>query len=188
MQKLIEDYIKESSRVKLTLLSQTETILKIAQLLVEVSKNGGEIVSCGNGGSACDAIHFTEELVARYLRERPGIRARHLCDPGILTCWGNDYSFDGVFQRQVEALMTSRDALVVFTTSGNSKNVLLALEAARKIGVKTVALLGKGGGKAKDLADLSCIVDSDVTSHIQESHEAIMHILCDIVERTLFFS
>jgi D-sedoheptulose 7-phosphate isomerase len=182
----ISEYLTESARVKTSLCSQAETIHQIGQAIAGVYRNGGRLYACGNGGSACDAMHLVEELVARYLRERPGLAAHHFADPGTLTCWGNDYDFSSVYERQVQAFVTEKDVLVVFTTSGNSENILKALAAAKAKGAKTVALLGKGGGKAKGLATHELIVDSKVTSHIQESHIAVVHLLCEYVETALF--
>lgn len=179
-------YLSETARVTLSLAQQSDQFNAIATTLVQVAKQGGTIYSCGNGGSTCDALHITEELVARYKRERPGIRAQHFCDAATLTCWSNDYNFDGVFARQVETHLTKDDALLVFTTSGNSKNILAALEAAKKVGAKRIAFLGKGGGKAKALADLAIVVESETTAHIQEAHMTLVHTLCDVIENQLF--
>ena len=165
---------------------QSEKIAQIVTTLASTIKQGGRIYACGNGGSACDAMHLVEELVARYQRERPGIRAQHLLDTGTITCWANDYTFDEIFERQVDTLVTKLDALVVFTTSGNSQNILRALAAANKLGATTIALLGKNGGAAKSLSKLSLIVSSEVTANIQESHITLVHIICDQLEQLLF--
>mgnify|MGYP000729917480 CR=1 FL=1 len=182
----IESYFKESARVKAGLTNQANTVSQIAALLEKVSRAGGTIYSCGNGGSACDSMHLTEELVAIYYRNRPGIRAQHFQDAGTLTCWSNDREFEGVFERQVETFLTKNDCLLCFTTSGNSKNILRAIAAATRIGAPTVALTGKGGGAAKAQATISLVVDSDTTSHIQEAHIAVVHMLCELVETSLF--
>ncbi len=183
---IIETHIQRSAEVKLSLLKHTSTIEQIISCFHDVVTTGGTIYSCGNGGSACDAMHFTEELVARYEMERPGIRAHHLCDPGTITCWANDYDFETIFKRQVETHLTDKDVLVCFSTSGNSENVLSALAAAHQRGAKTVALLGKNGGKAKNIAKLSLVVDSDTTAYIQEAHIMLVHIFCDTLERQLY--
>lgn len=150
--------------------------------LVDVVRTGGTIYSCGNGGSACDAMHLTEELVARYKKDRPGIKAHHLMDPGTLTCWSNDYEFNGVFERQVETFCGPKDALIVFTTSGNSENILRAIKSAKSKGTLVIGLLGKDGGKAAPLCDVSLIVPSDATERIQEIHITLVHILCEALE------
>ncbi len=183
---ITSEHIAETIEVKKSLLTQTEEISDIASVLVSVFKNNGKVLVAGNGGSTCDSMHFSEELVARYLRERPGLPVQNLCDSSVITCWSNDYSFNDVFRRQVQAFGKENDALLVFTTSGSSKNILLALEEANKIGMQTIALLGKDGGEAKNLAKHSFIVKSYTTSRIQEAHAVIIHILCELIELTLF--
>ena len=182
----IAQYTKQSSRVIESLAAQQAQILELSALFLRVATAGGRIYTCGNGGSACDAMHFAEELVARYLRERPGIRAQHLIDSGTITCWANDYDFHSVFRRQVETLAGKDDVVVGFTTSGNSENICQALGAANSLGALSIAFTGKGGGKIKDIAKHSLIVDSNVTSQIQEAHIVLVHMLCDILERQLF--
>lgn len=186
MSNFIEQHLRAAARTTESLVTQQGAIEAIANKLVEVARSGGTIFACGNGGSACDAMHLAEELVARYKRERPGIRAQHLCDAGVLTCWSNDYSYQDVFRRQVETFMTPRDALVCFSTSGNSENVLRALTAAKGRGAVRIGLLGKGGGKALELCDQAIVVPSDVTAHVQEAHIVVLHILCEILENKLF--
>lgn len=153
----------------------------IAQL-IKVIEQGGTIYSCGNGGSACDAMHFTEELVARYKKERVGIKASHFMDPGTLTCWANDYKWDGVFERQAQTFCGPKDALVVFSTSGNSSNIIKAIEAAKSKGSWVLGLLGKDGGKAASLCDTAIIVPSNATERIQEIHITLVHIFCEEIE------
>ncbi|MCC6219866.1 MAG: SIS domain-containing protein [Deltaproteobacteria bacterium] len=182
----IEEHIKESARVKLSLLDHVGSINRAVEILVNTVRDGGRVYSCGNGGSACDAMHLSEELVARYKMHRPGIPAHHLCDAGVITCWANDYSFNEIFERQVATFVTSKDALVAFSTSGNSINIVKAVEKAKEIGAVSIALLGKGGGKARDIANLSVVVQSDITAHIQEAHIAIVHIICEQLEMKLF--
>jgi D-sedoheptulose 7-phosphate isomerase len=138
--------------------------------------HGNKVLTAGNGGSAADALHLAEELVGRFDKERPSLPAVCLCaDPTLLTCIGNDYGFDRLFSRQVEGLGRPGDVLVVFTTSGNSPNLILALETARSRGLKTVAVLGKTGGAAKGKADHEIIVPSSVTARIQEVHTFVLH-------------
>ncbi|MCL4149502.1 UNVERIFIED_CONTAM: hypothetical protein GTU68_021517 [Idotea baltica] len=131
-------------------------------------------------------MHFAEELVARYHRERPGIRAQHLIDSGTITCWANDYDFDTVFARQIETLATSDDVVIGFTTSGNSPNVLNALEAANSLSAYSVAFTGKGGGKAMGLANEAFVIESDTTAYIQVAHMCMIHMICDVLEQRLF--
>lgn len=183
----IQKYLLQSAELSQKLAEQSAKIAGIGEVLINVFKNGGHLYACGNGGSSCDAMHLVEELVARYKRERPGIPAHHFIDGPTLTCWGNDYDYVSAFERQASTLLTARDTLVAFTTSGNSENIIRALNAAKAKGATTVALLGKGGGKAKGLADYELIVESEITSHIQEAHMAIVHLLCEQVEVGLFF-
>ena len=147
---------------------------------------GGKLLCCGNGGSACDAAHFTAEIAGRYLLERKGYPAIDLtADHSILTALINDYPPDEVFARQVVAQGTAGDVLCAFTTSGNSQNVKLALEAAKAHGLKTVAFLGKGGGKCKGLADVELIVPADVTARVQEMHLLLYHTICEALDPVL---
>lgn len=179
-------HIKDSIETKNKLLLQADELVVISNGLVDILKNGGRIYSCGNGGSSCDAMHLTEELVARYLRERPGIPAQHFCDNSIMTCWSNDYSFDSVFERQVQTFVTAKDAFIIFSTSGNSTNILKAVDAANAAGALTVGFLGKGGGQAKHKVNMSLVVNSDTTARVQEAHGLIIHVLCELIETDLF--
>ena len=186
MKEQIRAHLERSSQVKLSLLDSAPQIAGIIDTLVTALRAEGTIYTCGNGGSTCDAMHFVEELVARFDRSRPGIRAQHFCDSATLTCWSNDYEFAGAFERQVKTFCTPKDALLVFSTSGKSPNVVRAIEAANAIGTKTVALLGKGGGPAKGLAKQSLVVSSDSSAHIQEAHIAVVHIICEAIETSLY--
>lgn len=186
MSSVITAHLLESNRIKSALVEHAPQIEAIATTLERTVRQGGVIYVCGNGGSACDSMHFVEELVARYKMDRPGIKAKHLCDPAILTCWSNDYDFNSVFARQIETFVGPTDAVVCFTTSGNSPNILRALEVANNRQAATIGLLGKDGGKAKALAAQSVVVPSDVTAHIQEAHITIVHILCELLETRLF--
>jgi len=147
---------------------------------------GGRLYACGNGGSACDAMHLVEELVARYKRERPGLPAHHLMDAATLTCWSNDYDYASAFRRQVEAMVRPGDVLVAISTSGNSENVLATVAPARERGALTIGLAGKDGGRLRELCEEILIVPSDATERIQEGHITVIHLLCDLVERMLF--
>lgn len=165
----------------------TPLIAEMAVFLSATFKRGGKLLVMGNGGSAADSQHFAAEIVSRFRMERPALPAVALStDTSILTAIGNDYGFDVVFRRQIEALALPGDMVVGISTSGNSVNVLKALELARKKGCRTVALLGRGGGSIKEVCDLALIVPSDDTPRIQEGHIAIIHIVCDLVEKALF--
>ena len=162
-------------------------IAKLVSLLVETFNRGGKLLVMGNGGSAADAQHFVAEIVGRFKMERRGLPAIALStDTSILTAIGNDYGFDKVFRRQVEALAVPGDLIVGISTSGNSPNVLQALELAREKGCCTVGLLGKDGGSIKDVCDLALIVPTGDTPRVQEGHITIIHIVCDLLEKTMF--
>lgn len=181
----IQKLIADSADLKLAVSKDreiTERIAEIAESLQKSLSQGGTIYACGNGGSACDAIHLVEELVARFKRERKGYRAKHFMDPGVLTCWSNDYEYTTAFQREVETFCTPKDILIGITTSGNSENICVAFEAAKQIGTKTIGLLGKSGGKAKDICDLPLVIPSETTERIQEVHILVIHILCELLE------
>lgn len=162
-------------------------ITEMAGLLRDTFRNGGKLLVMGNGGSAADAQHFAAEMVGRFKLERKALPAvAFSTDTSILTAIGNDYGFDKVFRRQVEALAVEGDVVVGISTSGNSPNVLTALELARERGCRTIGLLGKDGGTIKAACDLALIVPSHDTPRVQEGHIAIIHIVCDLVERALF--
>jgi D-sedoheptulose 7-phosphate isomerase len=157
-----------------------------ATMIIELYRNSGNLFICGNGGSHCDAMHFAEELTGRFRKNRRALGALALGDSSHLTCVGNDYGFDYVFERQIEGLGKPRDLLVGISTSGNSRNVILAIEKAKEMGLKTVCLLGKDGGYLKDLADLSLIIPAQTADRIQEVHIKIIHSVIEAVERVLF--
>jgi len=156
------------------------------QLMVDAYKSQGRVFSCGNGGSMCDAMHFAEELTGRFRKERAPLAAMAINDPSHLTCVANDYGYDFVFSRYVEAWGNRGDVLLAISTSGNSPNVINAVESAKKKGMKVVGLLGKNGGKLKDMVDISLIVDSQVSDRIQEVHIKCIHIFIEGIERNLF--
>jgi D-sedoheptulose 7-phosphate isomerase len=183
---LIRDALDESARVKLALREQAPAIQRIAVRISDAFRAGHRLYACGNGGSACDAMHLVEELVARYKRDRPGLPAHHLMDPATLTCWSNDYEYATAFQRQAETMIRPGDVLIALSTSGNSPNVLLAVDAANQRGALTVGLTGKDGGRMRESCRESIVVPSDATERIQEGHITIIHLLCELVERILF--
>ena len=146
-------------------------------------KSGGKLLICGNGGSAADSQHFAAELVGRYKKERKALPAISLTtDTSALTAIGNDYGFERVFTRQVEALGKKGDILVALSTSGNSPNILAAIEAAKKLGMQVIGMAGQGGGKMKSLCDTCICIPSSNTPRIQEAHITIIHVICAIVE------
>ena len=148
--------------------------------------NGGTLFWCGNGGSAADSQHLAAELVGRFKKNRKALRSVALTtDTSVLTCVANDYSYEDIFSRQLEALARPDDVLVAISTSGNSENVVRALKKSKDLGVKTIAFLGKDGGQAKSIADLAIVIPSDSTARIQEAHILIGHILCNLIEKGL---
>jgi len=162
-------------------------VRRFADLCHETLTGGGHLLACGNGGSMCDAMHFAEEWTGRFRGNRRALPAIAFSDPSQLTCIANDFGYDEVFARQVEAHGRAGDLLVLLSTSGNSPNCLRAAAAARDLGVRTVGLLGKGGGKLRTQVDLAIVVPRAETSdRIQEVHIQILHIVIESVERRLF--
>lgn len=156
---------------------------KICQKEIETLKSENKILIAGNGGSAADAQHFAAELVGRFETERKGLPAIALTtDTSILTSVGNDYSYDHIFARQVEALALPGDIFIGISTSGNSENIVRAVEKAKKEGLFVIGLLGKDGGRLKDICDEALIVPSDKTARIQELHEMCIHIMCTFID------
>jgi D-sedoheptulose 7-phosphate isomerase len=187
MEPILKKLVGDACQTLQSLLTQEETFESIAAAAVATLQAGGKILTCGNGGSAADALHLAEELVGRYNRNRRSLPAVCLnADPTLLTCIANDFGYDEVFARQVEGLAEKRDLLVCFTTSGNSANILRALATAKGKQVKTVALLGKDGGQAKGRADLELIVASADTARVQEAHTLLLHALLERIEAGLF--
>ena len=185
MTNVINEFLQESIEIRQRMLADEALLSAITDCGNEILKRtsqGGCVYICGNGGSACDAAHFAEELVARYKRERQGIKAMHFGDPGVLTCWSNDYDYQSTFKRQAETFCSDKDVLVGISTSGNSGNVLQAIEAAKSKGSFTIGLLGKDGGKIKDACDSALIVPSSETDRIQEVHITIIHTFCEMLE------
>ncbi|MGB6987004.1 MAG: SIS domain-containing protein [Candidatus Aquilonibacter sp.] len=160
----------------------------IVDAIVAALRAGKRIYWCGNGGSAAEAQHMAAELSGRYLRERPGLNSEALSvNTSTLTCIGNDYGYDYVFARQVEAFVQAGDVLIGMTTSGTSPNVVLAMEAAKKKGAVTVAFTGNGGGTIMQYSDLAVIGPDGYAAIVQEVHQVMAHIVCDLVEQRLIF-
>lgn len=171
---LVESLSRESAKIR-----------AIARLLVRTIKNNGTIFLCGNGGSAADSQHIAAELVGRFKKERrPFCAVALTTDTSILTSIGNDYGFDKIFERQLQALAKKGDVLIAISTSGNSPNVLNAVRKARILGVHTVGLLGRDGGKIKKFCDASIIINSNQTARIQEMHILTGHIICELIENS----
>ena len=182
-----QDSIETKQRVALAL---TPSISAAAQAMVDCLKGGGKILACGNGGSASDSQHFAAELVGRFERERAELAAIALTtDSSILTAVANDYSFDEIFSKQVRALGKPGDILFAISTSGNSNNVVAAIDAAHLKGMHVIGMTGRGGGKMATLmqaGDVLLNVDSPVTTRIQETHLVILHCLCDAIDNLMF--
>ncbi len=164
--------------------SNLERLETVSSELAAVLKAGGKILAIGNGGSMCDAMHFCEELTGRFRSDRAPMAALACSDPGHLTCVANDYGYDDVFARWVRGLGRKGDALVALSTSGNSKNIINAVEAAKDIGLKVVLLLGKGGGKLAGTGDHQWIAPGETADRIQEIHMLVLHTLIEGIERT----
>jgi D-sedoheptulose 7-phosphate isomerase len=184
----VEDSLAQSAFVKLLLLQrQSEVIAEIGTTLARVLKGGKTVFVFGNGGSAADAQHIAAELEARFLRERRALRCHALTtNTSTLTAVGNDYGYEYTFSRQVEAYCRKGDAVIAISTSGNSPNVLEAVKRAKKLGATTVGFTNEKGGKLKGLVDLCLRVPSTDTQRVQECHLAVGHIICDIIESSLF--
>jgi D-sedoheptulose 7-phosphate isomerase len=169
------------------LIAQKSKIITIAGFCVDALEEGGKIVFMGNGGSAADSQHLAAELVGRFKKNRKALPALALSvNTSILTAIGNDYSYDDVFSRQVEALVTSKDVVFGISTSGKSKNVINAINAAKAIGAKTVGFLGQDGGLLKPLVDIDFTINFKDTPRIQEMHILAGHIICEIIETSLY--
>ncbi len=186
MKQIIQQSLDSHAEVLQAVRSQlVDQIAKAGEMLISALGRGNKILLCGNGGSAADAQHIAAELTGRYLQKdrRPLPAIALTTDSSALTAVGNDFGFDHIFSRQVVALGSQGDILVAISTSGNSANVLAAVKAAAELGLKTLALTGGNGGKLKEVADISLVMPSSHTPHIQEMHILIAHILCDLIDR-----
>lgn len=185
MEQTISQLLTDSSSLKSQLAQDHAFISAVSsscELVAQSIQKGGTVFACGNGGSTCDAMHLCEELVARYKRNRPGIKALHFMDPSFLTCWGNDFSFEDAYRRYAETFCSDKDILIAISTSGNSKNVLHAVHAAKSKGTKVIGLTGRDGGSLAPACDVSLIVPSSATERIQEVHITVIHIWCELLE------
>ena len=186
---LIRNSLEQSSRLLTTFIAEDGNIEKIrtaAGFMTETLKNNGKVISCGNGGSLCDAMHFAEELTGRFRHDRQALPAVAIADPAHITCVGNDYGFDYIFSKYVEAHGNDGDVLLAISTSGNSANILKAMEEARRKGMKIIGLTGKDGGKMRDKCDVCIIVPwQEYSDRIQEIHIKVIHILIEYIEEQL---
>ena len=166
---------------------QTESLENIAKVLLHALKNGKKILLCGNGGSASDSQHIAAELIARFKKDRRSLPALALTtDSSIITAVANDYDYNQIFARQIEGLGDEGDVLIAISTSGNSQNVIEAVQAAKEKNLTTVGLTGGNGGMLQEVTDCSFCAGSDITSHIQEIHIMVLHALCEVIENTFF--
>lgn len=188
-QDLIRSELTEAADVLNKFLSDEHNLAQIeaaAKLIADSFKQGGKVLSCGNGGSHCDAMHFAEELTGRYRENRPGYPGIAISDPSHLSCVSNDFGYDFVFSRYVEAVGTKGDVLFGLSTSGNSGNILKAMEAAQAKGMKTIALTGKDGGKMAGVADVEIRVPHfGYADRIQEVHIKVIHIVIQLIEKEM---
>ena len=189
-----ENFVQTSLSASAATLATTaeknaDTVARAATALVKSLKNGGTAYFCGNGGSAADAQHLAAELAGRFALERPAMAGVALTtNTSSITAIGNDYGYEFVFSRQLEGLGKNGDVLVALTTSGNSKNILEAVKAARKLGMTVVGMTGEEGGEFAKLCDIALVTPSDKTPRIQEGHIAMGHAMCEEVERALYGS
>ena len=187
--KIIEQELQEAHQLLLTFMgdsNQVETISKMADVMTQVIVNGGKIITCGNGGSHCDAMHFAEELTGRYRNNRKSLPAIAISDAAHLTCVGNDYGFEFVFSRFIEGIGNNGDVLLAISTSGNSMNIINAVKAAKEKKMKTIVLTGKDGGHLVNIADMISIVPYfGFADRIQEIHIKIIHIMILLIERKM---
>ena len=184
---IIKGELSEAQKVLERFLSDEEQLDKIKEaslLMSEAIKQGGKIISCGNGGSHCDAMHFAEELTGRYRENRKSLPAIAISDPSHISCVSNDYGYEYVFSRFIEGLGSEKDVLLAISTSGNSANIINAVEAAKKAGLKTIILTGKDGGKLSGKADFEINVPHfGYADRIQEVHIKIIHIFMLLIEK-----
>ncbi len=184
MQNSIKSYLAESAKLINALAAEVpKEIQSIAETIINGFKNGSKVLIFGNGGSAADAQHFAAELVGRFKKERRGLGAIALTtNSSTLTALANDYDFDIIFKRQIEAFGKKGDIAIGISTSGQAANVIKGLEQAKEMGLKTIALSGRKGTNLTNITDLSLLIDSDNTPHIQEAHILVIHIICKLVE------
>ncbi|MES2528755.1 MAG: D-sedoheptulose 7-phosphate isomerase [Bdellovibrionota bacterium] len=181
--------LQDAHKTLTTFIENKENITKIDQAIntfVTSFKNGGAVFSCGNGGSMCDSLHFAEELTGRYRKNRDPLPATGISEAGHITCIANDFGFEHIFSRYVQAWGKKGDTLLAISTSGNSANVIKAVEVAKAKGMKVVGLLGKDGGQLKSMVDVALVIDCPITDRIQEVHIKCIHIFIEGIERQLF--
>ena len=185
MKDLLNKAVNDLNEMLPKLRQMDQMLQKLGEAMLACWAKRGKVLVAGNGGSTADAMHLAEELAVRFMKNRKGLAAIALCDPTVITCAGNDFGFEAIFSRQVEALGNPGDILVVFTTSGNSANILRAIERAKSQGLTTAAFLGKDGGQARRRCDFEFIVPSQLPHRIQEIHQVLYHSLCEWVDQRI---
>ncbi|MCK5850298.1 MAG: SIS domain-containing protein [Kiritimatiellae bacterium] len=183
----IPSIIEDSAKTVSSMLESVDKITDACNLLINTLKTGGTVFTAGNGGSAAEAMHMAEEIVGRFRNNRISLPSVSLvADSTVLTCIGNDFGFDKIFSRQIDGLGRDGDLLVIFSTSGNAQNLMLAMESARVRKMKTLCILGRDGGPLAGVADCEVIINHNATERIQEAHQVILHILLDAVENAFW--
>lgn len=189
MSTYIHSSLQEAHKTLTEFIENEQNVMLIQQAIdtfVASFKGGGAVFSCGNGGSMCDSLHFAEELTGRYRKDRAPLPATGISEAGHITCIANDFGFEHIFSRYVEAWGKKGDTLLAISTSGNSANVIKAVEVARAKGMKIVGLLGKDGGKLRSMVDVPLVISCPITDRIQEIHIKCIHIFIEGIERALF--
>ena len=183
---ILKNAVAAAKKTLQSLVDLDSQVAKAADLIEQCLRVGNKLLVCGNGGSAADASHFATEFVVRFMKDRPAYPAICLAgDGGLLTAAGNDYGFDEIFARQVAAFGLAGDLLICLTTSGKSRNVERALQEAKTRQLKTIAFLGRDGGSTIGMADVDLLVRGDSTARIQEAHQLLLHVLCEVIESRL---
>jgi D-sedoheptulose 7-phosphate isomerase len=182
MKKLLKKSISNLASLLPKLQKLEKPLQHLADTMLKAFESRGKVLTCGNGGSAADAFHFAEELTVRYHKTRKALPAIALLDPMAITSCSNDFGYDRVFERQIEALGNPGDILVVFTTSGNSKSIIKAVRMGKKQKLITVGFLGKDGGKLKGVCDIELLVNHPNTARIQEAHQLLFHTICEYMD------
>lgn len=181
---VLDEHINNLNQLKES--NYAEDLIKIVEVIVTSLKRGGKVLIAGNGGSAADSQHISAELIGRFMKERKGLPAIALTtDSSILTCMGNDYGYNSIFKRQIEALGNKGDVFIGISTSGNSENIIEAVKEAKEKGVITIGLLGKDGGKLKKICDYNITFPYTETARIQEHHIMTYHLMCEFIENIM---
>jgi phosphoheptose isomerase len=179
---ILKEAIEEWRELGPKLIALGPQLEKLADAMLQCWSGGGKVLIAGNGGSAADAMHFAEELVARFQKNRRALAAIALCDPTVITCAANDFGYDSVFARQVEALGRKGDVFIAMSTSGRSVNLIKAIARAREQGVVTAAFLGRDGGEARGMSDIEILVGASTSHRVQEAHKLLFHVICQWVD------